>query len=255
LRAISAELAAQGFLNERGKPFNPKSTSFRVGSTAVHPLLVRHGRSGRIAACGVRLGTKGHTENLSKNTLRYGPEMLGWRLNDRQGAVQNVAQAFSPCPRGDLQPRQHGPLRIGDLGRAISRPVEDGVQVTLSTGHWSAPGACRTSARPHSRSPSEIGKSRGLPASAAYEEAGYRPHRANASSVVTNDHVLQRIAESQDLGAKRTEVTIERLIAELEEARVLANKEGQSLLPWAKRNSLASSSTGKRMARLAISPT
>ena len=25
LRAISAELAAQGFLNERGKPFNPKS--------------------------------------------------------------------------------------------------------------------------------------------------------------------------------------------------------------------------------------
>jgi hypothetical protein len=25
LRAISAELAAQGILNERGKPFNPKS--------------------------------------------------------------------------------------------------------------------------------------------------------------------------------------------------------------------------------------
>jgi hypothetical protein len=25
LRAISAELAAQGFLNERGRPFNPKS--------------------------------------------------------------------------------------------------------------------------------------------------------------------------------------------------------------------------------------
>ena len=25
LRAVSAELAAQGFLNERGKPFNPKS--------------------------------------------------------------------------------------------------------------------------------------------------------------------------------------------------------------------------------------
>jgi hypothetical protein len=27
LRAISAELAARGILNERGKPFNPKSVS------------------------------------------------------------------------------------------------------------------------------------------------------------------------------------------------------------------------------------
>jgi hypothetical protein len=27
LRAISAELAVQGFLNERGRPFNPKSVA------------------------------------------------------------------------------------------------------------------------------------------------------------------------------------------------------------------------------------
>ena len=27
LRAISAELAAEGYLNERGKPFNPRSVA------------------------------------------------------------------------------------------------------------------------------------------------------------------------------------------------------------------------------------
>ena len=32
LRAISAELAAQGFLNERGKPFNPKSIAAMLAS-------------------------------------------------------------------------------------------------------------------------------------------------------------------------------------------------------------------------------
>jgi DNA invertase Pin-like site-specific DNA recombinase len=32
LRAISAELAAQGYLNERGKPFNPKSVSALLAS-------------------------------------------------------------------------------------------------------------------------------------------------------------------------------------------------------------------------------
>ena len=32
LRAISAELAAQGFLNERGRPFNPKSVSVLLAS-------------------------------------------------------------------------------------------------------------------------------------------------------------------------------------------------------------------------------
>ena len=32
LRAISAELAAQGFLNERGRPFNPKSIAAMLAS-------------------------------------------------------------------------------------------------------------------------------------------------------------------------------------------------------------------------------
>ena len=32
LRAISAELAAQGFLNERGRPFNPKSVAAMLAS-------------------------------------------------------------------------------------------------------------------------------------------------------------------------------------------------------------------------------
>ena len=30
LRAVSAELATQGYLNERGKPFNPKSVAAMV---------------------------------------------------------------------------------------------------------------------------------------------------------------------------------------------------------------------------------
>jgi hypothetical protein len=34
LRAISAELAAQGHLNERGKPFNPKSIASMLGRSA-----------------------------------------------------------------------------------------------------------------------------------------------------------------------------------------------------------------------------
>jgi hypothetical protein len=32
LRAISAELAAQGFMNERGRPFNPKSIAAMLAS-------------------------------------------------------------------------------------------------------------------------------------------------------------------------------------------------------------------------------
>ena len=34
LRAISAELAAQGFLNERGRPFNPKSVAVMLAARA-----------------------------------------------------------------------------------------------------------------------------------------------------------------------------------------------------------------------------
>jgi hypothetical protein len=34
LRAISAELAARGFVNERGAPFNPKSIGAMLGRSA-----------------------------------------------------------------------------------------------------------------------------------------------------------------------------------------------------------------------------
>jgi hypothetical protein len=34
LRAIAAELAAQGFLNERGRPFNPKSIAAMLATRA-----------------------------------------------------------------------------------------------------------------------------------------------------------------------------------------------------------------------------
>jgi hypothetical protein len=34
LRAISAELASRGFLNERGRPFNPKSIAAMLAARA-----------------------------------------------------------------------------------------------------------------------------------------------------------------------------------------------------------------------------
>jgi len=34
LRAIAGELAAQGYLNERGKPFNPKSVAAMLAGRA-----------------------------------------------------------------------------------------------------------------------------------------------------------------------------------------------------------------------------
>ena len=52
--------------------------------------------------------------------------------------------------------------------------------------------------------------------------------RTNAARMMTNDDLRKRIADLQDARAKRAEVTIESLIAELEEARVLASKEGQA---------------------------
>lgn len=56
----------------------------------------------------------------------------------------------------------------------------------------------------------------------AYSAAGYRPHRQNAARLMTNDAILGRLAEIQQRAARRTEITLERLIDEAEEARLLA---------------------------------
>jgi hypothetical protein len=56
----------------------------------------------------------------------------------------------------------------------------------------------------------------------AYETAGYRPDRGNAARLTANDSIRARIAELQAAGAEKAALTVESLIAETEDARVLA---------------------------------
>lgn len=69
---------------------------------------------------------------------------------------------------------------------------------------------------------------KGKSAIEAYEAAGYKPHRPSASRLLTNANVAARVAELQGRGARKVEVTLESLAAELDEARSLALAEKQS---------------------------
>lgn len=69
---------------------------------------------------------------------------------------------------------------------------------------------------------------KGKTADDAYALAGYRPHRGNASTLRTNQSILDRLAELQERGAKKVDVTLESLALELDEARDLAKGEKQS---------------------------
>lgn len=60
----------------------------------------------------------------------------------------------------------------------------------------------------------------------AYREAGYRPDDGAANRL--SGKVRHRVAELQGRAAARTEVTIETLVAELDEARALALGLGQA---------------------------
>jgi hypothetical protein len=77
---------------------------------------------------------------------------------------------------------------------------------------------------------------RGMSASAAHSEAGFRPHRSNAASLARKKHILARVTELQEEqlamhqqatveAAAAAKVTIESLIAEAEAARVKAMAE------------------------------
>ena len=63
---------------------------------------------------------------------------------------------------------------------------------------------------------------KGLPSAEAYVNAGYSFNEGNASRLKSNDKVQARVAELQERGAKRAEVTIATLVEELEEARRIA---------------------------------
>lgn len=68
---------------------------------------------------------------------------------------------------------------------------------------------------------------KGSSASEAYERAGYLPKRQNAARLMSNDDVRIRVAELQAKGASKAVVTLQTLLDEAEEARVLAMRINQ----------------------------
>nr|WP_313709028.1 terminase small subunit [Brucella intermedia] len=72
------------------------------------------------------------------------------------------------------------------------------------------------------------GLAKGMTADEAYQKAGYKPHRGNASTLRANQNISDRVAELQEKAVERTLVTVESITQELEEARRLALEEGQS---------------------------
>jgi phage terminase small subunit len=77
----------------------------------------------------------------------------------------------------------------------------------------------------HERFAQELAK--GKTQAEAYQAAGYKPSEPNASRLKSNDKVAARVAELQERGAIRAEVTVASIIAELEEAREVARQGAQ----------------------------
>lgn len=63
---------------------------------------------------------------------------------------------------------------------------------------------------------------KGMSAIHAYEAAGYKPDRGAASRLSANVSIFVRLNELLEKAAERTLVTVERVTAELEQARQLA---------------------------------
>jgi hypothetical protein len=68
----------------------------------------------------------------------------------------------------------------------------------------------------------------GKPASTAYEEAGYRFNEGNCIRLKGNERVQARLAELQNEIAKKTEITVESICAELDPANAVAKERGQA---------------------------
>jgi len=63
----------------------------------------------------------------------------------------------------------------------------------------------------------------GKSATTAYEEAGYAKDDGNATRLAKNPAVIERLTELQNAVAEKTQVTVESLVNELEEARKRAD--------------------------------
>jgi hypothetical protein len=72
----------------------------------------------------------------------------------------------------------------------------------------------------------EIAK--GKSASEAYQNAGYRPSRKNASRLKANEDINARVAELQAASAASAVITIESICAELDQANAVAREKGQA---------------------------
>lgn len=77
----------------------------------------------------------------------------------------------------------------------------------------------------HERFAQELAK--GKSALEAHEEAGYTPNRGNASTLANDQSILKRVAELQERGAIKAEVTAASLIEEAEQVRAAALEAGQ----------------------------
>jgi phage terminase small subunit len=71
------------------------------------------------------------------------------------------------------------------------------------------------------------GLAKGKSQAEAYADAGYKPSEPNASRLTRNDKVQARVAELQEIGSLRAEVTIESLIREAGEIQEAAKQEKQ----------------------------
>ena len=92
---------------------------------------------------------------------------------------------------------------------------------------------------------------KGKSAARAYEVAGFVPHRQNAARLMTNENIRRRVVELQAIAAKRAEVTVESLIDEAEEARLLAiaNRNPNAMVSA---TTLKAKLTGKLVKRLEV---
>lgn len=68
----------------------------------------------------------------------------------------------------------------------------------------------------------------GLTADEAYARAGYKPHRGNASTLRTNQSILDRVSELQGKAAARAVITADDIARQLDEDRQFARQNGAS---------------------------
>ena len=68
----------------------------------------------------------------------------------------------------------------------------------------------------------------GKTAQQAYSDAGYKPSRKNAWRLKTNKDIMERVAELQCNAARGTEVSIQSILAELDDAIAVARGKGQA---------------------------